>query len=108
MFDTHCHLQFGAFDKNLERVVDNAKKAGVSYIVIPGTDVETSKKAVEIASKFENVFAAVGIHPHHVFFHQVQNDRNVILGIPTLRRETPESDSGQARMTNGYTVFIYS
>ncbi|GIW64503.1 MAG: hydrolase TatD [Patescibacteria group bacterium] len=67
MFDTHCHLNFKAFDKNLDEVIKKAQKAGVETIVIPGTDVVTSKKAVEIAEKYGGVYAAVGIHPHHVF-----------------------------------------
>ncbi len=67
MFDTHCHLNFKAFDKNLDDVINRAKEVGVENIVIPGTDVATSKKAVEIAEKYEEIYAAVGIHPHHVF-----------------------------------------
>lgn len=67
MFDTHCHLNFKAFKKNLPEVIDRAKEAGVKYIVIPGTDVKTSKNAVEIAQNHENLYAAVGIHPHHVY-----------------------------------------
>ncbi len=67
MFDTHCHLNFKAFDGHVDRVIEDAKKIGVTHIVIPGTDSETSKKAVEIADRFENVYAAVGIHPHHVY-----------------------------------------
>jgi TatD DNase family protein len=67
MFDTHCHLNFKAFKKTLPEVITKAHSVGVSYIVIPGTDVKTSKKAVEIASQNENMYAAVGIHPHHVF-----------------------------------------
>lgn len=66
MFDTHCHLNFSAFEGILEKTINEAKKAGVEKIVVPGTDVETSKKAVEIAKKYEHVFAAIGIHPHHV------------------------------------------
>ncbi|PIU36674.1 hydrolase TatD, partial [Candidatus Roizmanbacteria bacterium CG07_land_8_20_14_0_80_34_15] len=49
MFDTHCHLNFQAFDGRVEEVINDAKKAGVNQIVIPGTDVATSEKAVEIA-----------------------------------------------------------
>ena len=67
MFDTHCHLNFKAFDGKVEEVVERARKAGVNYFVVPGTDVETSKKAIEIAEKFNGIYAAVGIHPHHVF-----------------------------------------
>lgn len=67
MFDTHCHLNFKAFKKILPEVVARAREAGVSHIVIPGTDVKTSRKAIEIADEHENIFVAVGIHPHHVF-----------------------------------------
>jgi len=67
MFDTHCHLNFSAFDGILEDVIFEAKNEGVEKFVVPGTDVETSKKAVEIAKKYEEIFAAVGIHPHHIY-----------------------------------------
>jgi len=73
MFDTHCHLNFSAFDGILEETIFEAKKAGVEKFVVPGTDVETSKKAVEIAKKYEGVYAAVGIHPHHVF--KIKNEK---------------------------------
>lgn len=67
MFDTHCHLNFKIFEKNLNRVIDKAKKAGVDYFLVPGTDAESSKRAVEIAEEHEGIYAAVGIHPHHVY-----------------------------------------
>jgi len=73
MFDTHCHLNFSAFDGILEKVISEAKNKGVEKFVVPGTDVETSKKAVAIAKKYEEVYAAVGIHPHHV--KEIQNSK---------------------------------
>jgi TatD DNase family protein len=66
-FDTHCHLNFQAFDGRVDEVIAKAKSVGVNQIVIPGTDLPTSEKAVEIAEKFDGIYAAVGIHPHHVF-----------------------------------------
>ncbi|MCR4276705.1 MAG: TatD family hydrolase [Candidatus Roizmanbacteria bacterium] len=66
-FDTHCHFNFEAFDKTVDDVIERAKKVGVDHILIPGTDVPTSKKAVQIAEKHKGIYAAVGIHPHHVF-----------------------------------------
>jgi len=65
--DTHCHLNFAAFDGKVEDIVDEAKKDGVNQIIVPGTDIPTSEKAIEIAEKHEGVYAAVGIHPHHIF-----------------------------------------
>lgn len=67
LFDTHCHLNFKAFTTSLSTVVDDAKKIGVQNIVIPGTDVLTSQKAVNIAKITSGLYAAVGIHPHHVY-----------------------------------------
>lgn len=84
MFDTHCHLNFKAFNGRVDQVISEAKKVGVTHIVVPGTDVETSKKAVEIAEKFENVYAAVGIHPHHVF------ELNVKRGTRNVQDEIKE------------------
>ncbi|MDO8610772.1 MAG: TatD family hydrolase, partial [bacterium] len=48
-------------------VIQNAHNAGVNFMVIPGTDIHSSQKAVEIAEQYEGIYAAVGIHPHHVF-----------------------------------------
>ncbi len=78
MFDTHCHLNFKAFKKTLPEVISVAHETGISHIVIPGTDVKTSKKAVEIASENANIYAAVGIHPHHVF-KLMSNDQLAVV-----------------------------
>jgi len=66
-FDTHCHLNFKAFDEGVKEVINRANKVGNDQIIIPGTDIETSKKAIKIAEKYKGVYAAVGIHPHHVY-----------------------------------------
>ncbi len=89
LFDTHCHLNFQAFDNNLEDVIDRARKAGVNNIIIPGTDVETSKKAIEIAEKYEGIYAAVGIHPHHIYQYQISKikDQKYILNIKNDLKE---------------------
>ncbi len=62
--DTHTHLFFNNFDEDREEVIKNALDAGVQYMLIPGTDIETSKQAIELAEKNESIYAAVGIHPH--------------------------------------------
>ncbi|MGD8780414.1 MAG: TatD family hydrolase [Ignavibacteria bacterium] len=64
LIDTHAHLFFPNFDNDLDQVIENAKASGVKAILVPGTDLETSKKAIELSDKYEMVYAAVGVHPH--------------------------------------------
>ncbi len=63
--DTHCHLNFKRFKNTLDEVVASTNGKGVGICIVPGTDILLSQKAVEIASKYEGIYAAVGIHPHH-------------------------------------------
>ena len=74
MFDTHCHLNFSIFNKTLSEVIAQAKKTGIDQILIPGTDISSSLKAIEIANQNQGVFAAVAIHPHHVQEFRMVNE----------------------------------
>ncbi|PID61396.1 MAG: radical SAM protein [Ignavibacteriae bacterium] len=62
--DTHAHLFYPNFEGEVEEVIERAKTAGVKYIIVPGTDLATSKKAMDLADKYDMVYAAVGVHPH--------------------------------------------
>ena len=64
LVDTHAHLDFPDYKYDLEEVLKKALKAGVERIIVPGTNVESSRKAVELAKKYDAVYAACGIHPH--------------------------------------------
>ena len=61
--DTHCHLNLNTFQEDLAAVIQRAEDNGVERILIPGIDLETSRKAVEIADRFPCAYAAVGVHP---------------------------------------------
>ncbi|OGG00168.1 hypothetical protein A2Y99_02410 [Candidatus Gottesmanbacteria bacterium RBG_13_37_7] len=63
--DTHAHLNFKTFNKDLNEVISRAEKKGVEKIIIPGADFDSSKKAVEISQNFPSCFSSIGIHPHH-------------------------------------------
>jgi TatD DNase family protein len=64
LIDTHCHLDFEAFDSDREDVIAKASEAGVSILLNPGIDLANSEKVVALSEGFENVFAAVGVHPN--------------------------------------------
>jgi TatD DNase family protein len=66
IFDSHCHLDDRAYEKDLASVINKAKIAGVCKIMIVGIDRISSEKAVEIAEKYSGCFASVGVHPHDV------------------------------------------
>ena len=65
LVDTHCHLNFAAFDADWRQVADEAVKNGVEKMIVVGADPTSSAKAVELAQKHDHLYAAVGIHPHH-------------------------------------------
>ena len=60
--DTHCHLDFPDYDHDREDVLMRMKEGGVGAITI-GTDLESSKKAIEIAEANEKIWATIGVHP---------------------------------------------
>lgn len=61
--DTHCHLYWNKFDHDREAVIQRAIAAGVTHMLVPAVDAESSKQAIELAEAHEQVYAAVGFHP---------------------------------------------
>src|SRR3990167_2280450 len=64
IIDTHCHLDFKDFDNDRDSVIDRAKKKGVVRVINVGSSIEGSRRAVELAKKYDMVHASIGIHPH--------------------------------------------
>jgi len=65
IIDTHAHLDDRKYARDLDAVLKRATESGVDRIVTIGTDLETSRAGVDLAAQHEEVFAAVGIHPHY-------------------------------------------
>ena len=61
--DSHAHLFYPDYKDDLDDVIRRAADAGVTYFVVPGTNVETSKQAIALSERYESVYACVGIHP---------------------------------------------
>ncbi len=68
-FDTHAHYDDGAFDADREELLKSLGENGVELIIDPGCDVDSSRKALELAEKFPFLYAAVGLHPEELEKH---------------------------------------
>lgn len=64
LFDTHTHLYDKRFDEDRDQLISGLQSNGVEKVTTLGTCVKTSKKCIDIANKYEGVYAAVGTHPH--------------------------------------------
>jgi TatD DNase family protein len=64
LIDTHAHLTFEQLADNVDEVLLRSKEAGVTSWITVGTDPEQNQKVIELAEKYDNLYAAVGIHPH--------------------------------------------
>lgn len=62
--DSHAHLTSAQFDADREEVIRRAMDAGVHAIINPATNLEDSKRAIELAERYPSVYACVGFHPH--------------------------------------------
>ncbi|MDP3954110.1 MAG: TatD family hydrolase [bacterium] len=67
MYDSHCHPQFPQYDIDHEEMVKRALDGGVKMICV-GTDLEMSQKAVELAERYDGIWASAGLHPTEVSF----------------------------------------
>ncbi|QUH25100.1 TatD family hydrolase [Serpentinicella alkaliphila] len=66
LFDSHAHLDSRKFDRDRDKILRDAKANGLSYIMNAGADLASSIRAVNLAEKYDMVYASVGVHPHDV------------------------------------------
>ena len=87
-FDSHTHYQDDAFKEDIDNVLKKTYEQGVTKVVIPGWDIVSSKKAIEIANKNEFCYAAIGVHPSDVkenldlseLYKMAENKKVVAIG----------------------------
>lgn len=64
LIDSHAHIYSKEFTADFDSMLQRAVEAGVKTILVVGADLESSFQAAELAQKYPNLYAAVGIHPH--------------------------------------------
>ncbi|NLY76766.1 MAG: TatD family hydrolase [Tissierellia bacterium] len=64
LIDSHAHLDDERFDKDRDDIIKSLYESYVELVINPGADLNSSIKAVALAEKYDNIYAAVGVHPH--------------------------------------------
>ena len=64
LVDSHAHLQEPEFANDLDAVIERARAAGVSSIIVPAVDTETTHSAIALAERYDGLYATAGFHPH--------------------------------------------
>ena len=87
--DTHCHLYKEYYD-DIDRVLEEAKNNDVFRYISDGCDMKSNKEMLELASKYDNVYITLGIHPENVddytkedikyIEHNLSNKKVVAIG----------------------------
>lgn len=84
--DTHCHLDWSAFDVDRDEVIRRALEAGVTRMVTIGVDVASSRRAIELAERYAGVYASIGVHPNDAadFSHDTLNELRELAAHPNV------------------------
>ena len=79
--DSHCHIDGDSFDADRDEVVQRARDAGVAAMLNIGTGDPHSddfRRAVAVAEKYDNVYAAVGVHPHDAKLYDDRAEEHLV------------------------------
>ena len=74
LFDTHAHYYDKKFDNDRDEILSKMKENGVGYIINAGCDVETTRRCIALAERYDFLYATAGIHPNHT---SDMNDRSL-------------------------------
>ena len=66
LLDAHAHYNDEKFDTDREELLNGIYKSGITTIINAGYDIESSKKAIEIANKYEFIYATAGVSPNDI------------------------------------------
>ncbi|MBU2592089.1 MAG: TatD family hydrolase [Patescibacteria group bacterium] len=85
MFDTHAHLNFPQLLSRIDELIRESKKAGLTGIIIASSNLEDSKKAVELAGKYQGfLWVSIGIHPQKTDPENTDSVKNQLSQLEQL------------------------
>ncbi|MDY0236393.1 MAG: TatD family hydrolase [Gudongella sp.] len=64
LIDSHAHLDDKRFDADRDMLINSLKENNVDLVLNIGADMQTSRASLDLAKKYDNIYAVVGVHPH--------------------------------------------
>jgi len=86
IIDSHCHLDFEAFDADRPQVLDRAQQAGIEHIIVPGISAETWPRIKTICQPHKHLHACYGLHPYYIDQH---SNKDLRLLEDWIKNENP-------------------
>ncbi|MDU5467093.1 MAG: TatD family hydrolase [Peptoniphilus harei] len=78
MIDSHVHLDDEAFEEDREEVIKSLSENGIELVINNSSDLPSSERSVKLANKYENIYAAIGVHPHEASSYNDEVENRLI------------------------------
>lgn len=78
MIDSHVHLDDEAFKEDREDIIKSLGENGIELVINNSSDLPSSERSVELANKYENIYAAIGVHPHEARTYDDEVEKRLI------------------------------
>ena len=78
MIDSHVHLDDEAFNEDREDIIKSLGENGIELVINNSSDLPSSERSVKLANKYENIYAAIGVHPHEASSYNDEVEKRLI------------------------------
>ena len=78
MIDSHVHLDDEAFEEDREEVIKSLSENGIELVINNSSDLTSSERSVKLSNKYENIYAAIGVHPHEASSYNDEVENRLI------------------------------
>lgn len=78
MIDSHVHLDDEAFKEDREDIIKSLGENGIELVINNSSDLPSSERSVELANKYGNIYAAIGVHPHEARTYDDEVEKRLI------------------------------
>jgi Tat protein secretion system quality control protein TatD with DNase activity len=103
LIDTHAHLQSEEFKDDWREVLDRAGEQSVTHVILPGSDLDDSRRALAMAAADDRLFCSIGVHPHEAKYFSGDTES----ALEALIQAAPEGNWLLSEKSGWIIIMIY-